>query len=50
VNVHFCLLNALDPLAFVGLLGYRTRAAWRTDPSVPEVVPEVLETLQPWRV
>jgi hypothetical protein len=43
------VVNALDPLAYVGLLGYWTWAAWRTDP-VPEVVPEVLETLQPWRV
>ncbi len=43
------VLNALDPLAYVGLLGYWTWAAWRTDP-VPEVATEVLETLQPWRV
>jgi len=43
------VLNALDPLAYVGLLGYWTWAAWRTDP-VPEVAPEVLQTLQPWRV
>jgi hypothetical protein len=43
------VLNALDPLAYVGLLGYWTWAAWRTDP-VPAVATEVLETLQPWRV
>jgi hypothetical protein len=42
------VLNALDPLAFVSLLGYWTWMAWRTDP-VPDVDPEVVRTLQPWR-
>ena len=42
------VVNALDPLAFVSLLGYWTWMAWRTDP-VPEVDPVVVRTLQPWR-
>ena len=42
------VMNALDPLAYVGLLGYWTWMAWREDP-VPAVDPVVLATLQPWR-
>lgn len=42
------VVNALDPLANLGLLGYWTWMAWRTDP-VPEVDPVVVRTLQPWR-
>lgn len=42
------VVNALDPLAYVSLLGYWTWMAWRSDP-VPEVDPVVVRTLQPWR-
>jgi len=42
------VLNALEPPAYVVLLGYWTWAAWRTDP-VPAVDREVLGVIQPWR-
>ena len=42
------VVNALDPLAYLGLLGYWTWMAWRRD-AVPAVDPVVLATLQPWR-
>ena len=42
------VVNALDPLAYLGLLGYWTWMAWRRD-AVPKVDPVVLATLQPWR-
>ncbi len=43
------VINTLEPLSYVALVGYWTWAAWRTD-KVPDVDREVLATLQPWRV
>lgn len=42
------LLNTLEPLSYVALLGYWTWAAWRTD-EAPTTDPEVLGIIQPWR-
>jgi hypothetical protein len=44
----FDMMNALDPLCYVLLLGYWTWAAWRTDVATV-VDPEVLAMIQPWR-
>lgn len=42
------LINTLEPLSYVVLLGYWTWAAWRTD-RVPTADAEILGMIQPWR-
>jgi hypothetical protein len=42
------LMNTLEPLSYVVLLGYWTWAAWRTDES-PAIDPAILGIIQPWR-
>jgi hypothetical protein len=41
-------LSYADTLAYLLLLVYWARAAWRRDPP-PPVAPEVVDRLQPWR-
>ena len=44
----FDLMNTVEPLCYVALLGFWTWAAWRTD-EAPAIDPVVLDMIQPWR-
>jgi hypothetical protein len=41
-------VQALDPVAFMTLMGFWAWSAWRSD-TQPEASPALVRLLQPWR-